>query len=68
MGDAEYMAAFHQVIMPVAYEYNPELVFISCGFDSGKGDPLVCCDLLLLSYLFKFNRVVTKLHQMVTRT
>lgn len=26
------------------------------------------CDLLLLSYLFKFNRVVTKLHQMVTRT
>ena len=41
MGDAEYMAAFHQVIMPVAYEYNPELVFISCGFDSGEGDPLV---------------------------
>ena len=41
MGDAEYIAAFHQVIMPIAYEYNPELVLVSCGFDSGQGDPLV---------------------------
>ena len=42
MGDAEYLAAFHHVILPVAYEYNPELILVSCGFDSGEGDPLVC--------------------------
>ena len=41
MGDAEYIAAFQQVIMPIAYEYDPQLVLISAGFDAAKGDPLV---------------------------
>ena len=41
MGDAEYIAAFHQIILPIAYEYNPEIVLVSCGFDAGVGDPLV---------------------------
>ena len=40
MGDAEYIAAFQQVIMPIAYEYNPELVLVSAGFDAAAGDPL----------------------------
>jgi len=40
MGDAEYLAAFHHILMPIAYEYNPELVIISCGFDAARGDPL----------------------------
>ena len=44
MGDAEYMFAFHQVIVPIAYEYMPELIIISAGFDSGRGDPLVKCN------------------------
>lgn len=42
MGDAEYMSAFHQIIMPIAFEYQPELVIVSSGFDSGEGDPIVC--------------------------
>ncbi|KAJ8047813.1 Histone deacetylase 6 [Holothuria leucospilota] len=40
MGDAEYLAAFRHVIMPIAYEYNPELVLVSAGFDAARGDPL----------------------------
>lgn len=40
MGDAEYLSAFHRVILPIAYEYEPELVIISAGFDACKGDPL----------------------------
>lgn len=40
MGDAEYMAAFTQVVLPVAYEYNPDLVLVSAGFDACVGDPL----------------------------
>lgn len=40
MGDTEYLAAFLNVVMPIAYEYNPELVFVSAGFDAAKGDPL----------------------------
>ncbi|CAL1542444.1 unnamed protein product [Lymnaea stagnalis] len=40
MGDAEYILAFTQIIMPIAYQYAPELVIISAGFDSATGDPL----------------------------
>uniref|UniRef100_A0A8D2IUD4 Protein deacetylase HDAC6 n=1 Tax=Varanus komodoensis TaxID=61221 RepID=A0A8D2IUD4_VARKO len=43
MGDPEYLAAFHQVIMPVGYEFNPELVLVSAGFDAARGDPLGGC-------------------------
>ncbi|ESN96599.1 hypothetical protein HELRODRAFT_95510 [Helobdella robusta] len=42
-GDAEYMAAFHQVVMPVAYEFSPELVLVSAGYDAAFGDPLGGC-------------------------
>ncbi|CAG5117385.1 unnamed protein product, partial [Candidula unifasciata] len=40
MGDAEYIAAFTQIIMPIAYEFAPELVLVSAGFDCAVGDPL----------------------------
>lgn len=40
MSDAEYMAAFHNVLLPVAYEFEPDLVLVSAGFDSAEGDPL----------------------------
>uniref|UniRef100_UPI00398F7FA9 histone deacetylase 6 n=1 Tax=Pristiophorus japonicus TaxID=55135 RepID=UPI00398F7FA9 len=44
MGDSEYMAAFQRVVMPIAYQYRPELVLVSAGFDSARGDPLGGCD------------------------
>ena len=40
MGDGEYMAAFDEVVMPIAREFNPDLVIISAGFDAAAGDPL----------------------------
>ncbi|KAA0714370.1 Histone deacetylase 6 [Triplophysa tibetana] len=40
MGDAEYLAAFHHVVMPIAREFAPELVLVSAGFDAARGDPL----------------------------
>ncbi|XP_015587407.1 histone deacetylase 6 isoform X1 [Cephus cinctus] len=43
MGDAEYIAAFQQIVMPIAYQYNPELVLVSAGFDACNGDPLGGC-------------------------
>ncbi|XP_042305149.1 histone deacetylase 6 [Sceloporus undulatus] len=43
MGDPEYLAAFHQIVMPVGYEFNPELVLVSAGFDAARGDPLGGC-------------------------
>ncbi|KAK2841392.1 hypothetical protein Q7C36_012971 [Tachysurus vachellii] len=40
MGDVEYLAAFHHVVMPIAREFAPELVLVSAGFDAARGDPL----------------------------
>ncbi|XP_076447346.1 protein deacetylase HDAC6-like [Babylonia areolata] len=40
MGNAEYMAAFQRIVMPIAYEFAPELVLVSAGFDAAAGDYL----------------------------
>uniref|UniRef100_UPI0037E8599D histone deacetylase 6 isoform X1 n=2 Tax=Semicossyphus pulcher TaxID=241346 RepID=UPI0037E8599D len=40
MGDSDYLAAFHHIIMPIATEFNPGLVLVSAGFDAARGDPL----------------------------
>lgn len=38
-GNIDYMAIFHQIILPVAYEFDPELVIVSAGFDAALGCP-----------------------------
>lgn len=43
MGDGEYMAAFQKVVMPIAQEFDPDLVIISAGFDAAEGDELGGC-------------------------
>ncbi len=30
-GDAEYLMAFERVLLPIAREFKPDLVFISAG-------------------------------------
>ena len=40
MGDAEYLAAFDRVWMPIATAFVPDLVLVSCGFDAAAGDLL----------------------------
>uniref|UniRef100_A0A8C1TYI9 Histone deacetylase n=1 Tax=Cyprinus carpio TaxID=7962 RepID=A0A8C1TYI9_CYPCA len=39
MGDAEYLAAFRTVVMPIASEFAPDLVLVSAGFDAVEGHP-----------------------------
>lgn len=43
MGDMEYILAFQKIIMPIAYEFNPQLVIVSAGFDAADGDTLGKC-------------------------
>lgn len=43
MGDPEYALAFYNIILPVAYQFNPDLVLVSSGFDAARGDPLGRC-------------------------
>ncbi|KAG0341037.1 Histone deacetylase hda1, partial [Podila humilis] len=38
MGDAEYIYTFHKVILPIIYEFAPDFILVSAGFDAAKGD------------------------------
>ncbi len=40
MGDAEYLAAFERVLLPIARSFRPEIVLVSAGFDAAEGDLL----------------------------
>lgn len=39
MGDAEYMAAFRTVVLPIAREFSPDVILVSSGFDAALGHP-----------------------------
>uniref|UniRef100_A0A6Q2YGT7 Histone deacetylase n=1 Tax=Esox lucius TaxID=8010 RepID=A0A6Q2YGT7_ESOLU len=39
MGDAEYLAAFRSVVIPIANEFSPDVVLVSSGFDAVEGHP-----------------------------
>ena len=38
-GDADYMLAMLELVLPAAVRFQPELVLVSAGFDSALGDP-----------------------------
>src|SRR5690606_33233924 len=40
VGDAEILSIFYHILLPIALEFNPQLVLVSAGFDAVKGDPL----------------------------
>lgn len=50
VGDADYIYAFQKVVMPIAYEFNPQLVIVSAGFDAAAGDPLGGCEVSPAGY------------------
>jgi len=39
-GDNEYLRIFDQLLLPIARQFNPEVVLISAGFDAHYRDPL----------------------------
>jgi acetoin utilization deacetylase AcuC-like enzyme len=39
-GDAEYVLAFDEVVVPVLRQFRPEFVLLSAGFDTDYRDPL----------------------------
>lgn len=59
MGDADYIHAFDEVIMPIAHSFNPELVLVSAGFDAARGDPLGGCDLTPRGYAQMTHRLLS---------
>ena len=71
MGDADYIYVFHQIVMPIAMEFSPELVFgdyllgfgppssnaltVSAGFDAADGDDLGECHVTPAGYAHMTN-------------
>ena len=43
MGDGDYLYVFSKIIMPIAYEFAPDFVVVSAGFDAAVGDPIGEC-------------------------
>jgi len=59
MGDAEYLAAFDRVLLPIARSFDPQLVLVSCGFDAAAGDLLGGMRLSPDGYAAMTERVAT---------
>ncbi len=59
VGDDEYIYALERVFMPILRAYNPELIFISAGFDSGKGDPLGGLDVTQDGFAYMTQRLLS---------
>ena len=49
-GDAEYAAVFDQLVEPIVRRYQPELLFVSLGFDAHYLDPLAMMSLSVDGY------------------
>ncbi|KAG8186124.1 hypothetical protein JTE90_022713 [Oedothorax gibbosus] len=39
LGDAEYMAAFRSLVMPIVRDFDPEVILVASGFDAALGHP-----------------------------
>ncbi|XP_044737712.1 histone deacetylase 4 isoform X3 [Chrysoperla carnea] len=37
LGDAEYLAAFRTIVIPIAKQFGPEIILVSAGFDASIG-------------------------------
>ncbi|KAI3766930.1 hypothetical protein L2E82_17009 [Cichorium intybus] len=60
-GDADYIAVWDHILIPVAREFKPDIILISAGFDAALGDPLGGCRItphgysVMLKKLMEFN-------------
>ncbi|KAF5828661.1 hypothetical protein DUNSADRAFT_17277 [Dunaliella salina] len=43
--NGDYLAAFTHLLLPIAYEFAPDLIIVSAGFDAAEGDPIGGCRL-----------------------
>ena len=50
-GDAEYIGLLQRVIIPIARNFKPEMILISCGFDAHADDPLAGMEVSERGYL-----------------
>ena len=45
MTDEEYAATFTHIVLPIVYNFKPDLILIACEFDAVQGDLIGDCGL-----------------------
>lgn len=55
---SSYLYAFDNLLLPMLKDYDPELVLVSAGFDSGIGDPLGGCKVAPTGYAEMTKRLM----------
>ncbi|TQE01582.1 hypothetical protein C1H46_012812 [Malus baccata] len=58
-GDADYFAVWDHILVPVAKEFNPDLIIVSAGFDAAAGDPLGGCRVTAYGYAVMLNKLMS---------
>ncbi|KAH7528921.1 hypothetical protein FEM48_Zijuj05G0129000 [Ziziphus jujuba var. spinosa] len=57
-GDADYLAVWDHILIPVAKEFNPDIIIISAGFDAAIGDPLGGCRVTPYGYSVMLKKLL----------
>ncbi|XVF49969.1 hypothetical protein PTKIN_Ptkin04bG0058800 [Pterospermum kingtungense] len=57
-GDADYLAVWDHILLPVAKEFNPDIIIISAGFDAAVGDPLGGCRVTPYGYSVMLRKLM----------
>jgi len=63
-GDLDYATIFNEIVVPVGREYKPQLIFVSAGFDIGRGDPLGAMEVTAPGFAY-LTRVLVQLAEEV---
>ncbi|KAK4749615.1 hypothetical protein SAY87_027064 [Trapa incisa] len=58
-GDADYLAVWDHVLIPVAMEFNPDMIIVSAGFDAAIGDPLGGCRVTPYGYSMILKKLMS---------
>lgn len=58
--DEDIISVFNKTLVPAVDEFKPELILISCGFDSRKDDLLGCFDVTDAGFI-KLTKIVMQL-------
>ncbi|MEE3326042.1 MAG: histone deacetylase [Myxococcota bacterium] len=49
-GDTEYIGLLQRVVGPIARNFKPEMILVSCGFDAHRDDPLAGMEVTQAGY------------------
>ncbi|KAJ8752722.1 hypothetical protein K2173_007032 [Erythroxylum novogranatense] len=57
-GDADYFAVWDHILIPVAKEFEPDMIIVSAGFDAAVGDPLGGCRVTPYGYSMMLKKLM----------